>query len=171
MVRNKRSPLFLLVLVAGLTPVLSQAVSNQTGDSVGFRFTGRLQAATSCIISNDQVIVVDFGNVAVNRVDSGNYMREVSYTLDCGSAGSSNTISMVFKATPVPSDPATFASSAPGLWVKVLKDGQPVELNKAFTVASPQTPPRIDVQLVKDPAQNLIEGTFSATGTLMAEYV
>lgn len=166
-----KRPLLLLALLAGFVPALSQAVSNQTGDSVKFNFKGRLQAATPCSISNDKVITVDFGNVAINRVEGGSYLREVKYTLDCGSAGSSNTISMVFRANPVPSDVATFASSAPGLWVKVLKDGQPLALNKAFKVATPQKPPRIDVQLVKDPASALTEQDFTATGTLMADYL
>lgn len=166
-----KRPWLLLVLLAGFIPVQLQAVSNQTGDSVMFKFTGRLQAATPCTISNDKVIAVEFGNVAINRVDEGSYIREVKYTLDCGSAGSTNTVSMVFMAVSVPSDTAAFASSAPGLWVKVLKDGQPLALNKSFMVASPQSPPRIDVQLVKDPASVLTEQDFTATGTLMAEYL
>ncbi|KFA84180.1 fimbrial protein [Enterobacter asburiae] len=163
--------LLLLAVTGGLTPGVSEAVSNQTGDSVTYKFSGRLQAATPCTISNDQVITVDFGNVAVSRLNGGAYIQPVNYTLECGSAGSANTVSMVFKATPVASDAATFSSTINGLWVKVLKDGQPLELNKAFTVADPLSPPAIEVQLEKDPATDLAEGSFTATGTLMAEYI
>lgn len=171
MVIYGKRPLLLLALMAGFAPAFSHAVSNQIGDSVKVAFTGRLQLVTPCTISNDQLITVEFGNVAVNRVDSGNYTQTVEYTLDCGSAGSGNTVSMVFKATPVPSDAAAFASSAPGLWVKVLKDGQPLELNKAFSIANPESPPKVQVQLVRDPASELSAGGFSAIGTLMADYV
>ncbi|EGT0664407.1 fimbrial protein [Salmonella enterica] len=172
MTRYGKPLLLLLTLMIGLAPELSLAVSNQTGDSVTFKFTGRLQAVTPCSINNDKVITVEFGNsVAVNRVESGSYVQEVKYILDCGSAGDSNTVSMVFKAISVPSDRAVFASDAPGLWVKVLKDGQPLTLNEAFTVANPKKPPVIEVLLVKDPESDLREGNFHATGTLMAEYL
>lgn len=162
-----------LLLVGLITfPGESYAGDGQTGDSVDVRFTGRLQAMTPCSINNNGPVTVAFGNVGINKVDSGQYLRKMEYRLDCGSATSSNTVLMSFTTTtPVVTDSAAISSNIPGLWVKILKDGAPLELGKEFQIPDPQVQPKIEVQLIKDPTTDLVEGGFKATGTLLAEYM
>lgn len=162
------------LICAGLIapPGASYAGEGQKGDSVDFTFSGRLQAMTPCSINSDGPVTVAFGNVGITKVDSGRYLQQMNYILDCGTATSSNTVLMSFTTTtPVATDTAAIASDIPGLWVKILKDGIPLELGKEFQVADPQVPPKIEVQLIKDPTMDLIEGAFKATGTLVAEYM
>lgn len=150
----------------------SHAAEGQTGDSVELTFGGRLQAMTSCSINNDGPVTLAFGNVGINKVDSGLYLRQLNYILDCGAATASNTVLMSFTTTtPVASEPAAISSNIPGLWMKILKDGVPLELGKEFQVADPQNPPKIEVQLMRESGTNLSEGAFKATGTLVAEYM
>lgn len=147
------------------------ASSNQTGDSVEVKFSGKLQAITPCEINKGHPISVFFGNVGVNKVDSGQYIKELQYSLDCGNATSNNTFSMYFTTVnPVATEPSSIQSDIAGLWVKILKDGTPLEMGKEFQVADPLSPPKIDLLLTKDPVVTLIEGDFSATGTLVAVY-
>lgn len=149
-----------------------QAATNQIGDSVNFKFSGSMQIATTpCKINDDRPISVEFGNVAINRVETGEYIRPIDYIMDCGSATSSQTISMIFKASSVPSDLYSFNSNLPGLWMKVLKDGKPLELNKSFNVPDLNNPPKLQIQLVKNPDIDLIESGFMASGTLAADYL
>lgn len=162
------------LLLAGFAvlPGESYAGDGQVGDSIDYTFSGRLQAWTPCTFNNGGPITLEFGNVGISKVDSGQYLRELKYTLECGSATSSNTVIMVFTTTtPVATDSASISSDIPGLWVKILKDGAPLELGKEFQVADPQSPPKIEVQLIRDSGTDLIEGAFKATGTLVAEYM
>lgn len=162
------------IFLAGLATLSYKcfAGEGQTGDSVDFTFTGRLQAMTPCSINNDAPVSVKFDNVGINKVESGQYLRQMDYTLDCGSATSSNTILMSFTTTtPVATEPAAISSDIPGLWVKIFKDGSPLELGKEFQISDTHAPPKIEVQLIKDPTTDLIEGGFKATGTLVAEYM
>lgn len=145
--------------------------AKQTGDSVRYDFTGTLRAMTQCKVNDDQVINVPFGNVSVNKVDSGIYFRTINYSLDCGSVGASNTVLMTLRATPVATSDSTIATSAAGLWAQFYKEGAPVPLNKEFKIDDPTSPPKLEVKLVKDPDTDFKEGAFTATATLMVEYL
>ena len=157
--------LFFFAVPAGHT------ASEQKGDSVEFTFTGTLLAMTPCSINNNGVIEVPFSNVSINKVESGIYFQPIGYDLDCGGVGAANTILMTLKGTPVDADESIIASGRKGLWMQFYKDGTELKLNQEFEINNVLSPPEITVYLRKDPGEELEEGTFSTTVTLMSEYL
>ncbi|WP_449567274.1 fimbrial protein [Lelliottia nimipressuralis] len=166
---NRLKGVAMLAAAAIIPPAL--ATSNQTGDTVTYSFKGVLQAMTPCQVNGDQVIEVPFGNVGINKVESGIYIKDINYTLNCGSAGASNTILMTLRAPTVGASDSAIDTGVPGLWATFTKDDQPLSLNKEFKVDDGQNPPRLRVQLVKDPNTDFTEGSFSISATLTANYM
>jgi len=165
--RNIRRIIALFVLLV-LLPWQIQAL--QTGDRAKIEFSGRMVALPTCQVSSDRVMAVAFGNVAINKIDSGEFIRPLLYSLtNCGTAD--NTVRMLFKATPGEFDTSSMSTSMAGLEVKILKDGQPLALNQFFKIADPQNPPELKMQLVQVPGVKLQESPFTAVGTLLAEYL
>ncbi len=160
-------PVFIL-----LTTFLSQAGEGQLGTDKTFSFTGTLRAMTICTINNNQTITADFKNVGINKLETEVYSLPLNYTLDCPGISSANTLQMSFMTSrPVPSDISAIESDVAGLHVRVLKDGQPLELNKFFKIDNAAQPPKLDALLVKVPGTDLTQSPFRATGTLVAEYL
>lgn len=149
---------------------LSVAAENK-GDSLNISFTGRLITSTVCTVNSNKNMVVAFGEVGVNKVASGQYVKDIPYTLDCGAANASNKVRMTIKAVPVTGDNTAIATSSPGLWVKFLKDGIGVEINNEFAVDDWRNPPLLQLQLEKDPAVELHADNFTATATIVADYI
>lgn len=141
----------------------------QTGDSVNFNFTGRLVQQSFCIVNNDQVINVPFGNVGINKVESGRYIKDVNYQLDCKGAAPGATVNMLIKASPSAWDAMAAGTDIAGLGVRFLLEKTPMALNTAMPIDS-NTPPHLQVQLVKDPSIELTEQPFTAIGTLLVTY-
>lgn len=50
---------------------------------------------------------------------------------------------------PAVSDPSSIESDVSGLLVRILKDGQPLELNKFFKIDNAAQPPKLEAQAVK----------------------
>ncbi|ENM1950459.1 fimbrial protein [Citrobacter braakii] len=161
----------LVCFVFGVVSFSVLAISEQKGDSVDVKFTGLLQAMTPCSIDNDRTIEIIFGNVGINKVESGQYNREIDYDLDCGNVGDSNTILMTLNATPIPSDGSIVDSGRKGLWIQFYKDGVPLILNEEFRLANVTQKPKLSVSLIPNPGEVLEEGEFSVAVTLIAEYI
>ncbi|WP_250211208.1 fimbria/pilus outer membrane usher protein [Morganella morganii] len=82
------------------------------------------------------------------------------------------TLRMTFMTSrPVASDSSAIESDVSGLLVRILKDGQPLELNKFFKIDDAAQPPKLEALLVKVPGADLTQSPFRATGTLVAEYL
>lgn len=160
----------IFILLINLFFVFSVDAENK-GDSLNINFTGKLITSTTCIISNNQDIVVSFGQVGVNKVSTGQYIKTVPYTLDCGSAGVANKVRLTIKAPPLPYDSSSLATSIQGLSARFLKDGVGLTLNTPFEIADWRNLPVIQVQLAKSPDVELLAGGFTATATLLADYI
>ncbi|EJD6110299.1 fimbrial protein [Morganella morganii subsp. morganii] len=160
----------LLMLFAMMVTLSSQA--EQKGDTRPYTMTGILRAMTICHVNNDQIITADFKNVGINKLETEVYRLPLNYTLDCPGIKPANTLRMTFMASrPSASDPSSIESDVSGLLVRILKDGQPLELNKFFKIDDAAQPPKLEAQLVKVPGIDLIQSPFRATGTLVAEYL
>lgn len=166
---NYRYLYFLIVSVIASTFHISVNAA-QTGDSLAISFTGRLFVHKECIINDNKLITVDFGSVGVNKVGTGEAVKAVDYSISCVGSSETNSIQMTIKATPVPGYPNEFPASISGLRIKILNEGQIQELNKPFSIADWRNPPKLEVQLDKDPEVTLEAANFSGTATLMAEY-
>ena len=148
------------------------APAAQIGDQSVIRFGGTLRVMTICRINNDQTITADFKNVGINKLDTEVYSLPLSYTLDCPGINPASTLRMIFMTSrPAASDPSAIESDVSGLLVRILKDGQPLELNKFFKIDDVTQQPKLEARLVKVPGTDLTQSPFRATGTLVAEYL
>lgn len=155
-----------------LTMMLAQAChAEQVGDKKSFTFSGIMIESIPCAINDDQPMEVTFGNVGISKIDTGRYVQDLYYSLNCGGATSKDKVSMFIKANSATWDTKAIASSVTGLGAQVLKDGYPLELNTYITIPDPANPPALQIRLVKAPSATLSEQPFTATGTLIVEYV
>lgn len=143
----------------------------QTGDVKKIVFDIYMVQTTPCAINGDQPITVSFGNVGISKIDTGRYVQDLHYSLNCGGATSKDKVSMFIKANPTTWDTKAIATDVAGLGAQVLKDGSPVELNTYISITDPANPPSLQVRLVKDPAVTLTDRAFVATGTIIVEYL
>lgn len=162
-------PVVILGLALGSLPLsLAQAVA--TGDSNAVSFHGTLKIHP-CHINNDQGVSVHFGNVGIHKVDGQHYRQTVTYRLVCEDTDPSWRLTMAVKGTATSFDNTALSTSSPGLGIKILQNGQPVEINKSFDI-SYSNPPVLEAVPVRDPdIVDLTEGAFSTTATLLAEYL
>ncbi|HFT3223645.1 TPA: fimbrial protein [Klebsiella pneumoniae] len=161
----------LRLVIFALAFICTAALAKQTGDAMSYSFSGRLIGVTQCKINNDKPVEVHFGKVGIAKIDKGTYVQDINYTLDCGSATSDNTVTLSIKATPALWDPKAIASSAEGLGVYILKDGEPIELNTDIKIDDPNMPTKLRAKVLKDPKVNLTEQDFTVVGTIVVEYV
>lgn len=163
-----KSGVFTVMLVGGL---LYNAAANatQTGDSYKFKLTGKLVTSSRCTVNNDQPITVDFGNVGVTKVASGQYIKDIQYTLVCKGATDASTVTMALEATAAGWDPKAMSTDVSDLGVYILKDGQPMSLNSPVAIASGNTP-MLQAQLTQKTNSTLPEKKFTSSGTLVVEY-
>ena len=143
----------------------------QTGDTKDALFKGVMVEATPCAINGDQPVTVTFGNVGITKIDTGRYVQDLHYSLNCGGATSKDKVSMFIKANPTTWDTRAIATNVTGLGAQVLKDGNPLELNTYITIPDPANPPALQIRLVKDPAVTLTDQTFVAAGTIIVDYL
>lgn len=146
-------------------------LAKQLGDTKNFSFTGVMIQATPCAINGDQPVTVTFGNVGISKIDSGKYVRDLNYNLNCGGATSTNKVTLFIKANSVSWNPRAIATNVVGLGVEILNNGSPIDINSGLDVPDPLNPPLLQVLLVRDPKETLTEQSFNATGTLIADYI
>jgi len=165
---SSRVYLFLLIVLTGV--YTSGANAEQKGDSISFKFTGRLHELSYCSVNNDQPINVPFGNVGINKVTSGLYVQNINYTLSCEGVPAGATVEMMIQSSATAAwDVQAITTGVDGLGIKILNDGSPIDINKSISV-SPENPPKLQALLVKDPDLTLTAQSFNSTATLLASY-
>jgi len=166
----KRILKFIMVFVLVMTGKFF-CYAAQTGDTKKIVFEIYMVQTTPCAINDDQPITVSFGNVGISKIDTGRYVQDLHYSLNCGGATSKDKVSMFIKANPTTWDTQAIATDVTGLGAQVLKDGSPLELNTYIAIPDPASPPALQVRLVKDPAATLTDQPFTATGAIIFEYI
>lgn len=162
-----RNVLIIIVLASGM-PVKS-GMAAQTGDHTTIMLYGKLIKATVCKLNNDNPIIVDFGNVGIMKVNSGNYIKDIDYTLECTNASATSVVNMTLLGTAEPWDANALVSDVTGLGAKILYNGNPMVLQKPVNIAVGTTP-KLQVQLVAQSGVTLEETPFMVTGTLLISY-
>ncbi|CAI2045220.1 Minor fimbrial protein prsF precursor [Serratia fonticola] len=152
-----------MVISAGLP-----ALADQKGDSVAVTFTGVIKRKP-CHISNDRVISISFGNVGVHKVDGTQYTKPIPYTLKCDEESPGLTLKLTVRGAQTMYDKAAIATTAPNLGIRILQNDQPMDINRGIPV-NYQSPPDLKAVPVQNPGNELSEGQFRATATLLAEY-
>ncbi|MCE3115171.1 fimbrial protein [Enterobacter sp. ASE] len=145
--------------------------ATQTGDNKLFSFQWRMVQTTPCAINGEQPVIVSFGNVGISKIDTGRYVQDLNYSLNCGGATSKDNVLMFIKANPTTWDAKAIATNITGLGAQVLKEGAPLELNTDILISDPAAPPALQIRLVKEPDAILTDQPFTATGTMIVEYM
>lgn len=167
----KRSTLIYKTIISLILIIkgLNFAIAQQLGDTVNFTFTGRMVEMNPCVISNDAVIDVPFGNVSITKVDTGMYVQEIKYTVNCPNIKPNSIVYLTFKTTQALYDRSTMESNVDGLLVRILKDGTPIELNKEMII-NLTAQPKLEAALLRDPKKTLKEAPFAIFSTIIIEY-
>ncbi|HID9655685.1 TPA: fimbrial protein [Serratia marcescens] len=133
-------------------------------------FFGTLNAPPPCTIDDDQLIDVDFGErVGVNKVDGQNYIKTVNYRITCEPGSTSGfTLGLKIIGTPIDFDSAALQTNIPGLGIRLLQNGQPLQLNQRLKIEGKA--PELQAVPVKKPGVELKAGAFTVTATMLADY-
>ena len=141
-----------------------------TGDNADIAFHGMLKIHP-CHINNDNDLDIHFNNVGIHKVDGFRYKQPIVYQLVCDDVDPDWRLTMVVKGTPASFDSSALSTNAVGFGIQIQQNGQPMEINKALDITY-QNPPKLEAVPVKDSnVAELKEGPFSATATLLAEYL
>ncbi len=115
---------------------------------------------------------MSFGKVGVRKVDGVAFKQDIPYQLIClGDMSQSWDVTLTFGGTLAGAgfDNATLSTVTPlnigKLGIQIQKNGQPLELNKAFAIDM-GTPPILSAVPVKRVGTELVGDDFTATGTL-----
>ncbi|ELY3087888.1 fimbrial protein [Klebsiella aerogenes] len=138
------------------------------------QFRGTLIEPPPCNISNDQTILVPFGdNVGINKIDGVNYRQPVEYSLNCDITSPQDGLSVELSTTnPTAYDTSAVNTDITGLGIRLLVEGVPAVFDTPMPVdlQGSQLPPHIEAVPVKAPDASLTEGPFNATVTLKVVY-
>lgn len=154
-----------LTLLAGAVGFFSALTVN----AAEMNFNGILIDPPPCEINNGKDIAVIFNKVGINKVNGDNYRQKVDFSLDCGVVLPWE-LTLTLTTTSVASfSDATVQTDISGLGIRVYIDDTPMLFGKPYPVSS-MAAPVIEAVPVKDAAQELVEGHFSASASLKAEY-
>ncbi|HGM5491694.1 TPA: fimbrial protein [Serratia fonticola] len=135
-------------------------------------FDGTLIIPPVCQLGQQDPIKVSFGKVGVRKVDGTAFKQDVPYQLNClGDMSQPWDVTLTFGGTLAGAgfDNATLRTITPlntgKLGIQIQKNGQPLELNKAFAI-DVGTPPILSAVPVKRAGTDLVGDDFTATGTL-----
>lgn len=153
------------LLLAG---VLSLNVMGKEGEVL---FHGILQEPPPCIISNTNLIDVDFGErVGIKRVDGVNYRQPLNYQVSCEDDGSTNWV-LTLSLSGVASvfDAAALQSNKDNLAIRVYINNKPFIPGSTVKIDLAHLP-LLEAVPVKNAGATLIEGAFESWATLRADY-
>lgn len=156
--------IFCLSIAAG-------SVAAGNGDALTVLFSGQLLRLNKpCTVNDNKEIRIEFGKVGIHNVADGEYIRDISYALKCSGIGDNSRVYMTIHAPTTGDDALTLRSDTSGLGVRILREGQPLALNTAIEI-NPAAPPHLQAQLVADPKVPLVPKAFTASGSLIVEYL
>ncbi|OVZ92609.1 exotoxin [Yersinia frederiksenii] len=126
-------------------------------------------AAPPCVINSNNTINVNFGDdLLTSNIDGVNYMKPVTYTLNC-TAAAKNALKMSIKGNGANFDTTLLKTSNTSLGIKLMRSGLVLPLNDEFNFTYP-TVPVLQAVPVKQTNATLSTGYFSGTATLVVEY-
>lgn len=162
------------VIAMGL---LGCSIINGSQASTLVNFHGTLISNPPCDITGDNdPITIDFGEMGITRIDGSNYMQDFALTITCGNdLGNAVQLYIAYEGQPMfPYDPNAIVTSREGLGVRLYYQGQvipPNDDNRPIVLSGGgQTNLSLSAVPIRDPAANLLEGTFIAMGTVEIRY-
>ncbi len=153
----------LLVCMLGILPIIAGAAST---NNVTVKIT--VVAPPPCIVNNNKVIDVDFGEVMTTRVDGTNYRKQVNYTLACPNS-SSKLVKLQIQGIGASFDSSVLKTSVNGLGIKLQKDSNKLPINSWLNFTYPNAPDLWAVPVMQT-GTNLLAGDFTAGATMKIDY-
>ncbi|ELQ5995946.1 fimbrial protein [Cronobacter dublinensis] len=127
--------------------------------------------ASPCVINNDEIIDVDFGDsVVTTEVAKGTVEKPVNYTLECTNVDQSKTLAMRISGAGATFDDQVLKTSIAALGIKLKADGADFPLNTNLALATTSSKPTLVAQLVQQPGARLPTGGFTAGATMTVNY-
>jgi type 1 fimbria pilin len=137
-----------------------------------WQIDGTLIIPPVCQLGQQDPIKVPFGKVGVRKVDGVAFKKDIPYQLNClGDMSQPWDVTLMFGGNLAGAgfDNATLRTLTPlntgKLGIQIQKNGQPLQLNKAFAI-DVGTPPILSAVPVKRAGTDLVGDDFTATGTL-----
>ncbi len=136
----------------------------------GMQFGGTFLNAPPCVINNDRPITASFGDVLIENIDGSYKTITLPYDLDCSQA-LTNQVRIQVQGAGTWFLPALLA--VPGndeLGIAFKKDGSALALNTWANFDASKKPLLQAVLAKRTQSSEIVNGTFSATATVMVEY-
>ncbi|MBP8542494.1 fimbrial protein [Citrobacter sp. On2M] len=164
-----------LMLCLGLWILImpvSQAITSDnhlTGDTTNLRFYGVLKRKP-CHINGDSLINIDFGKVRIKKIDGLNYKQKIPYSITCEEYSPELKLTLAINGASY-FEKSVLTTTVDGLGLKLLANGADFEMNKPVQINFDSGSLILEAVPVQKPGATLPEKAFSATATLLAEYL
>ncbi|CFQ34962.1 MULTISPECIES: fimbrial protein [Yersinia] len=166
-IASRLVPMVMMTFIGATTLLSSSAWALNKVAAVNV--TVNIFAAPPCVINSNSMITVDFGDdLLTSRIDGANYMKPISYSLNC-TAAASNAMKMSIKGDGAALDASYLRTSNTGLGIKLMRSGQALPLNSTFNFTYP-TIPVLQAVPIKQTSAALATGLFTAAATMVVEY-
>ncbi|MFP2428870.1 fimbrial protein [Enterobacter ludwigii] len=132
-------------------------------------FKGTVVEAPPCVVSDNQLITVDFGDeVMTTRVNGANYKQSIRFTLDCSEALSSKQKIRITGET-AEFDTKALSTSASSLAIALYHEDVRYTPGEWISFTDPDIPALYAIPVKQDGA-TLTGGAFSVLASLVVDY-
>lgn len=133
------------------------------------KVTVTIIAPPPCVINNNNLIEVKFGNdVMTTRIDGSYKKQPVVYSVECKNAPN-NAMKLQIQGIGADFDGEVLQTNKGGLGVALLRNGNRQPINRWVNFTYPNLP-RLEAVPVKQAGATLRGGEFSAGATMKVEY-
>ncbi|VXC36266.1 fimbrial protein [Pseudomonas sp. 8O] len=142
-----------------------------SAQAIDVYFSGSLVAPPPCVINGNTDISVDFGNeMLAGRIDGSNYVRPITFTLDCSQAVAlGRAIKLQFKGDDASFKPNVLRTTNSDLAIELRLNNAFFPLN-SWNLMNYPTIPAFSAVPIKAAGSTLSGGTFTAAATLLVDY-
>lgn len=152
-----------LLLAAGLS------ITGSVQADATVNFSGTLIEAPPCVVNNDEVITVNFGNeVMTTRIDGSQYRMPITFDLDCSMAVSSNQ-KVRISGTTASFDSTALAGGQTGLGIALYNGSNRLNVGTWVNFTDPNVP-QLYAAPIKQSGVTLSGGPFRVMASLVVEY-
>ncbi|MDH1321537.1 fimbrial protein [Enterobacter bugandensis] len=150
--------------------VLPTQASIKQAIRVDVNISGTIIATASCTFSGQKPLQIDYGDVYIDELTSGNNRRSLDYSLVCRGDSDGKKVEMKFVGDGADFDGQLLKTNTKGLGIKLLNNSNLQAINSWFTI-DPGNQPALEAELVKQDNATFQNGqTFSGVVTLVVEY-
>ncbi|EMH4216657.1 fimbrial protein [Serratia marcescens] len=133
------------------------------------KVTVTIVAPPPCVINNNNLIEVNFGNdVMTTRIDGSYKKQPVVYSVECKNAPN-NAMKLQIQGVSAGFDSEVLKTNKDGLGVALLRNGNRQPINTWVNFTYPNLP-TLEAVPVKQAGATLSGGEFSAGATMKVEY-